>query len=123
MFNLVISVSAYSPCLIYLHAHACARTHTHTHHKTSSTKETKYLTSARLGVAMTTECKKYTFFLILKWHLFCLPQSTLKNKTQYSTISKNRVIQKNRILPQTFLFYTFFSPLSFLLKKIIYKQK
>ena len=70
MFYLVISISAYSHCLIYLHAcmHACTHTcmcahaHTHTHHKTSPTKETKYLTSARLGVAMTTECKKYMFF-------------------------------------------------------------
>ena len=118
MFYLVISVSAYSHCLIYLHVcmHACARarthTHTHTPHKTSPTKETKYLTSARLGVAMTTECKKYIFFLILKWHLVCLPQSTLKNKTQYNNLLLKIELYKK------IKFYS--KPLCFILPSILY---
>ena len=97
---------------VCMHARVRAHTHTHTPHKTSPTKETKYLTSARLGVAMTTECKKYIFFLILKWHLVCLPQSTLKNKTQYNNLLLKIELYKK------IKFYS--KPLCFILPSILY---
>ena len=77
MFYFIISVSAYSRCLIYLHM--C----THTQPVPPRKQCLIHLTSDRLGVAMTMDGKKYTIFLILKLYLLCLAQCTLKNKTEY----------------------------------------